>query len=385
MRREGLLERRAASWRSDSLDVLRAVLALYVVTVHLAEWGPLSSTGSSAVVDSIEHWTVSVFQSHGETNAAVLAFIVLSGYCIHRNGSRRGGNWTPPTYAIRRFFRIFPVFVIATAFGIAIFLLTTPSHGTLVRTISGTQNITPGCVMAKLTGAAAFAPHLLTCSYNGNAPLNTVMVEIWLYVVYGLVAWLLLRGLPESRALLSIAVVSLGGALFVATHPEDAGWWHNSSLIGYLPYWWIGALAVGVSARRGAQLFLAAGMLWGALTLFLNHASLRGGSLFLSAELRKLAFALAAAGIICLLDSRSLRLPGPLTSIGRSGYSLYAFHAPIIIAFVALGLPWWSVYLAVLSFAAAAYTTIERPVIRLGRAVIAGRHPAPAAAEISTT
>jgi len=63
-----------------------------------------------------------------------------------------------------------------------------------------------------------------------------------------------------------------------------------------------------------------------------------------------------------------------LTAVGLSGYSVYAFHAPIVMAFVVLGLPWWAVYPAVLGFAAAAYRTIERPGIRLGRATVATLH-----------
>src|SRR5262249_34673497 len=137
-----LLDRRAADWRSDGLDVLRAALALYVVTVHVAQWGPLSGTGAPSALRAMERWNVGLFQSHGETNVAVLAFIVLSGYCIHRNGARRGGSWMPATYAIRRFFRIVPVFVVATVFGVGVFLWTTQAHESLVRSITDTHRIT---------------------------------------------------------------------------------------------------------------------------------------------------------------------------------------------------------------------------------------------------
>ena len=329
--------------------------------------GPLSPTGAPGPVRAIDRVTVGLFQSHGETNAAVLAFIVLSGYCIHRNGVRRHGSWSAQSYAVRRFFRIVPVFVLASAVGAGVALEISPTHSRLVSGIAGGDHVSAGCLAAKLTGAAAFAPQLLSCSYQGNAPLNTVMVEVWLYVVYGFVMWMLLRRVPERVFLAGASALSVAAIVLVATHPAVAAWWQNSSLLGFLPYWWIGAFAVGVSRRRREELLAAGVAAWFALTIVLA-APLGSSAVSLVAEARKLAFAIAVAGLIVLLDSKRFRLPRSLTAVGRSGYSLYAFHGPIVLAFVVYGLPWWGVYPAVIVAAAGAYLLVELPWIRIGLA-----------------
>ena len=98
--------------RSDGIDVLRAIFALWVVLAHLVPWSVLAHGP-----DAVPHWIAEladliqrVFQPIGELHPAVVAFIVLSGYCIHRAGLRAPGTGEIAGYAIRRFFRIMPLY-----------------------------------------------------------------------------------------------------------------------------------------------------------------------------------------------------------------------------------------------------------------------------------
>jgi peptidoglycan/LPS O-acetylase OafA/YrhL len=144
MSKSGLVDRPSVRDRSDSIDTLRAALALWVLTVHVAEWGPLSATGTAEPLSWFEHWTVRLFQQHGETHPAVIAFIVLSGYCIHRGGGRRGSRWTTAGYATKRFFRIWPVYVAASIVGAVVFEFVNQGHRQLVGAITETTAITAG-------------------------------------------------------------------------------------------------------------------------------------------------------------------------------------------------------------------------------------------------
>ena len=89
-------------------------------------------------------------------------------------------------------------------------------RSTIAPLISGTGSITPGCMAVKLSGIAAVAPGLNVCGYEGNAPLVTVAVEIWLYAVYALGAVLLLRGGRQWTLWLIIGLVAGVGARLVA-------------------------------------------------------------------------------------------------------------------------------------------------------------------------
>lgn len=80
--------------RSAGIDCLRGALALYVLFGHLLPWA-LYTTHTSTAFTQVNAWLIRVFQGHGETDPAVLGFIVLSGYYIHRNGLRADNTGTP--------------------------------------------------------------------------------------------------------------------------------------------------------------------------------------------------------------------------------------------------------------------------------------------------
>jgi peptidoglycan/LPS O-acetylase OafA/YrhL len=68
--------------RSISVDVIRAVLAIWVLFAHLI---PQANAvfGGYAQLNKARLFLVRIFNFNRETYPAVLGFIVLSGYCIH--------------------------------------------------------------------------------------------------------------------------------------------------------------------------------------------------------------------------------------------------------------------------------------------------------------
>jgi peptidoglycan/LPS O-acetylase OafA/YrhL len=354
------------SRRSDGLDLLRAVLALWVVFAHLVPWSDVVGPSVSAPLPLL--WTMrtlgAVFQSAGETHPAVLGFIVLSGYCIHRNGFRRRGG-DLGGYAIRRAFRIYPVYVLATLVGIALFILSASISPTVAGVLAGTAEITGACTAVKLVGLSAIFPSFHECAFQGNAPLATVMVEMWLYGIYPLLVSLILRQRSERWLWALLALVWLAGVVAMTHRPWLKGWWHNGSLAGFLLYWWIGAKFLDPTFIRTTYRWRwALVAAWVALTIALIVIHVQAP---IVVEARKLFLALLFGLAIVHIDDRQAALASSIAVLGRAGYSLYAFHAPLLYASLLLGAPWWLALALVLTVGTAMFYAIEQPFIRLGR------------------
>ncbi len=331
---------------------------------HLIEWGPVTGSSSGFAVAGHERF-VDVFQSHGETHPAVVAFIVLSGYCIHRNGLRHTDS-DLSAYGIRRFFRIVPVYLLAVAVGVASFAYVHQVNPGAAASLISTSSISGHCLAAKVTGVAAFDPSEYGCSLQGNAPLATVMVEMWLYIVYALACVLLLKGALSDRGLaIVVAVAWIAGMLWVNAHPADTAWWHNGSLLGFLAYWWIGAKFTDPAFAGGMRRLLPLVLLgWLALTIVLTQT---GSSSIFLVEARKMLFGLTIGVLIVGLDGLKtphIETPGRL---GQAGYSIYAFHAPVLIALLIAGVPWPVVGIVGLLVGLFSFRVYERPLTRLGR------------------
>jgi len=143
------------STRAEGLDALRLLLAVWVLAAHVAGW---AAANTPSWFTTATGWLMKVFQPAAETHPAVLAFIVLSGYCIHRNGLRADNLEITP-YVIRRTFRILPIFVLATVIGAVAgaFVLTDPS-------------ISASGLALKLVGISAVVPSLDCAAGSAPAP-----------------------------------------------------------------------------------------------------------------------------------------------------------------------------------------------------------------------
>ncbi len=308
------------------------------------------------------------FQSNGQTHPAVLGFIVLSGYCIHRSGIGDGAA-AFSHYAARRFFRIVPVFVLASLTGMALFLLSSHVDSVLAKSLSGTNQISRGCIAVKLATVSAWLPSLHACSFEGNAPLTTVIVEIWLYVVYAAAMFFLTGRGHKIKFWLSLTTIWLCGLIWVAFHPEQLGWWYNGSLIGFLVYWWIGAFfAMHDKQGRVRLLVFPACIAWAIATLVLLAKIIATPAIiFAVAELQQLALAILFAQLIVMIDRSRWRLWRYGAPLGEAGYSIYAFHAPLLMMMMILHVAWWAAAVATIGLSLAIFHVYEKPLTRFGK------------------
>ncbi|MDE3016045.1 MAG: acyltransferase [Pseudomonadota bacterium] len=350
--------------RSDGIDFMRAVLALWVMFTHLVPWAGVTGQHVPALLRYAMEGLLRLFQPDGELHPAVLGFIVLSGYCIHRGGARKGG-FNLRSFAVRRLFRILPVFVLATAAGAGVFLFCRPIDPKMLTTLTGTSDITIVGLAAKLSGLSAFIPRLHAPGFQGNAPLATVMAEIWLYVFYAAAAAAFYRGLAERRFWTGVIAVFILTLLIVRhTGGATVSWWQNGSFISFMLYWWIGAAFVGrglPGACRRNLPYLIGG--WTLLTLVI----FLGAHDMIITEARKFLYALLFGLVIVRLDGRQdavFRLAAP---IGRAGYSIYAFHAPILVLCLLLGAAWDVTAAAAIAGGMMFYRCYEKPLTRRGK------------------
>jgi len=349
------------SKRSEGIDLVRCWFSLHVLFLaHTISWATQTQGASSvpAFLSDLVLSTVWLFQGHGELNPAVIGFIVLSGYCIHRNGLRPGRSIQ--AFAIRRFFRIFPVFLLGTIVGIALFMLSSGIDSTKAMALTGTQNIDGACIAAKLSAVASLWPIAHRCDFQGNAPLLTVMVEIALYAAYGL---LFLTKKPWLVPVIAVGSVLAG--LVIAfqnhSHPLVYNWWQNGSLWAFFPLWWIGAAVVSDSWRiRLFRWLPAIAVLWIAAT-YVSHIETTA----VVAELRKLLLSLLFAALVAWVDRLDIR-PNIGSWLGRASYSIYGMHAPIVIFLLLAGVPWWAAAAAAIAIGVISFSIFERPIDRIG-------------------
>ncbi len=368
--------------RSEGIDFLRGWFSLQVlVFAHIIFWAA-GVQGQEAVpnwVTQIGLGLIWFFQGHGELNPAVIGFIVLSGYCIHKNGLGRGSS-SLESFTIRRSLRILPVFIVSTVAGIILFQVSVGIDAPTAMNLTGTKEIDTACVVAKLTAVASLWPIAHRCDYLGNAPLLTVMVEIGLYVAYGLIFWLDRKWIVYTTATVSV-VVGVLIAINNSANPNLYNWWQNSSLLAFFPYWWIGAASVSPAVRREIIRWTPAIMgTWIALTFLSQQFDSAA-----VAEIRKLALSLIVARIVIWSD-RIAMPSNPFSWLGRASYSIYGLHAPIAITLILAGFSWWQSAAVAVAVGAIAYVVVERPLDYVGRRLskskvtmmaVSGRKPEP--------
>ena len=132
---------------------------MWVLLAHGLGWTTyLGRLHLDSIPGYINFALLKVFQTSGETHPAVLGFIVLSGYCIHRNGFRLGNYFGLKSYAIRRSFRILPVYWLASIIGVLLWFMGMQNDGRLVTALTGTSSISLGCFLVKISGVASFIP-----------------------------------------------------------------------------------------------------------------------------------------------------------------------------------------------------------------------------------
>ena len=188
----------------------------------------------------------------------------------------------------------------------------------VVHLLSGTATLRSDWILAKLLGLSAVFPMLNAKAYQANAPLHTVMVEIWLYAVYP-VAMLLICRFKDQAVAIAFTVIWLIGLAWCAVNPKYIIWWHNGSLLGFLAYWWIGAWLVGAGPAIIRRLMLLAIGFWVASSVLLMAQMTN--ALFVT-EARKICFAIMVGIFITYLDRGEKRVPHMAGQLGMAGYSI---------------------------------------------------------------
>ena len=371
------------SHRLGFLDSLRGWAAIYVILYHTA----LMPTPALPV----PAWAAPVILSGG---TGVTLFFVASAFSLcraARPGEDRGRALA--AYAMRRFFRIVPLFYLVLAASV----------------LRDSWLFSVGQAPATIAVNAALLFNLWPGHETGIAWASwTIGVEILFYAIF---PFLVVRVTDVSRA----AILLLGSLLVAAVFPvvlartgltpAELGVQAQYGLLHHLPVFAAGMLAYRVFERFeqtspapavGIALLLAAAYL---------YASLLGGHLshillLDDYDWQAVVFTLAVLGLAIyparLLVNRITR------HMGRISYSLYLLHPFIVYALIPvyarLQHPGWPTTLrfgacATLTLAcctAAATLTcilVEEPCIRLGRRAehqfTARRAPASAAGSIT--
>ena len=353
------------------LDALRGFAVLSIFVYHL--WGEAVGWQTYAFVDGRRAFDLWAGRSDWLLYpvtfawAGVPLFFVLSGFVIHLSFAdyQRVGIGT---FYRRRFFRIYPAYLLA--------VLAFAALGARMHQPIGEQ------LVAHLLLVHNFHPR----TYSGlNGSLWSIAVEAQFYALYPLLMALRQRW-KITGALAVLAALNLATRVVVLIaehqpHPISAEWsrvWSTSPLVSWFD-WALGAF-VAERFASGRPAFSPGVRRWGGLACVVAFVV---GTSFESTD--RYAFDVAAVGFAFAIDQvahadlRPRFVERLLVPLGIVGYSFYLWHQPLI------GVCWrrlnalhlthaYAVPLAVaLTFAAIflvsslLYRLVELPAMRLGR------------------
>ena len=323
-----------------SIDALRGLAALMVLVYHAraSMWVGTGATyreyGLSVNPNALLGYLSFPFSYGG---LGVTLFFVLSGYCIHRRGARqiaqgREGELNWKSFALRRFWRIYPTYVFALLLTMAIDHWLSLTHSPN----PGQDNSLFSFVVSLFTLQGFIAPF-----YGSNGVFWTLAMEIHLYLAYPLLFYLS-RRIGPTRVLLMTLAVSLAytvGQMAVGFESYLPHRFQRGPI--FLPYWFtwtIGFYLAEVEAGRAKRL---SNKTWATLvcvSLPIGLALTTLNKYLLAEVFCAIAFAGLIHGSLTPRGAEIWRwLGGRLfATVGLFSYSLYAIHAPLLIAYHSL-------------------------------------------------
>lgn len=351
-----LIDTQIRKYRSERLDLIRGIACLYIIAGHVAGW-----TGSAGWFFKFVRICTSFTQPGGETNAGVILFIVLSGYCIHRNRLECLTNKSVIDFYRKRIVRIMPLFLFGTIIGVLFWMLS--FNADITSRCTATYAISLRAILLKITGINVIIPFAYSDTYLGNAPLVTVEVLLYLYAAYPLI--LLLE--ENFRRIWKVLFGLLWALVFLLSFKNGYyNWWNNACVISFLPFWYMG----GVSNNHKNKGNLCAKLTISVLlyiVLYILLISVDGGNfditiLYLIAESRKLIMGFIFANIIEFFDvEKPVKIMTfGLKDIGSISFSLYAVHAPVAIFFIAAGADVMTVLIGIFLSGTVCYILVEK-------------------------
>jgi peptidoglycan/LPS O-acetylase OafA/YrhL len=315
------------------LDALRGACALIVFLSHWHVWSdfPAANAGEQAVRQTLT-WIYDAFAfvawPTGGHHPAVICFFVLSGFCIHYPFElRRLQGGEPPdwrSYFRRRFWRIMPVYWAAALLGLA-FVAAERFRPTGYPLFSLYTPAPTAHIVVRLLGLFGVYPQEVLA---GNHPLNTVAVELVLYVAYPLFCYQALRGRWPGLGAVFLGLQAVGVLLLTVVTPF---WVFNSVfLLGLL--WYAGAVAARWHITRGPRNYAlplaAAWLVFIGLKLMPHFYGLNilkqnaWGLVCAVGLLQCLYWEHQRPALIASAGGRMLRYAGEIS------YPLYAVHTP---------------------------------------------------------
>jgi peptidoglycan/LPS O-acetylase OafA/YrhL len=320
--------------RISDIDVFRGIAALVVAALHTREvmWVGLRESwnlhgGRHASPDALlGYLTFPLLWG----SIGVPIFFVLSGYCIHRRQALariRTGTFQLSTanYLLRRFVRIYPVFV-----------------GALLLTLlcdSVSRHFDPNNPRLGDTGIGAFVANILaiqgitSLSFGTDGPLWTLSVEVQFYVLYPLLL-IVMRRFGIMRTLLILMALNIASYFTFQRHgdplfPSFYVSWYLGVLVAEGEAWGIAPKLIASTERRAILFGLS-------LVIMCCGCAL----LFLSAYGAFQVWAVAFAVFLIAQLARPVALHGPVTRLfrwmGTFSYSIYVVHLPLVVLLSAL-------------------------------------------------
>jgi peptidoglycan/LPS O-acetylase OafA/YrhL len=378
----------------SQIDFFRGFAALSVFISHFLAWIAIDNPVYKGIKWFYET-AMKFFQMPGEGHPGVICFIVLSGFCIHlpyRAKKLEGMNpgFEVRKFFIRRFMRIFPLFLLACLLGVAALALVQGSAAqAAVEAYSGSTwadaNLTN--MMLKMSTLSEWLPWRYEQSYLGNAPLASVITEVWLYIFYPLFFLVLRRWGWKPIFAVTGLMYAFFPAHYIIMGEAYYSWWLFSLFNYYILWAWGAFLCEGTFGVLPVSRKTIYRIFWISLTGYVLGLLLAYGmGLYAVKYLRMLLLAGVFGTLLPILIRKDMRpafigIPGflrPLYAsmcrLGDFSYSLYAIHAPLVFAAVwamsALAIPQilYGLYpLLILSLSLLTYRLIEMPTHQLAK------------------
>jgi peptidoglycan/LPS O-acetylase OafA/YrhL len=359
----------------ESIDILRGVAILGVFIFHWfgmafardhLKWNGLFLDFAQSD-STLFNWLY--FCRLGESG--VILFFVISGFCIHWSVLQKKENYSTLEFYWKRFWRIYPPYLIALFFFIVI------------------QNRFP----TNINQLLQLLPHILlvqNLDYRTILEINgsfwSLAVELQLYLLYPI----LLNLFFQNRTLIIVVITGLSSVLFSHILPTifgEYGGTFGTFFIKATPfrfwfYWTFGAL-IAERQYLGKRLFTRP-KLWFLILLPLWISWPYFKPLFdVNRWLETFLFGLLLESTLSVRVKRNL-VNRALAFIGTSSYSLYLLHQPLLYPLnqfflmlfklektpqssFLIGFPVSLVLLSILSFIC--FQTVEKVSVRFGKQI----------------
>lgn len=258
-----------------------------------------------------------------------MLFFLISGFVIMYS-MELASDRSFSAYFSRRFFRIYPIFLLSLAVGYAC----SGEVNVDYRTLAGNAFLLQDFSLVK--------PGVLFDPFCGNIPLWSLSYEWWFYLMF----FPIYRYLSKDKQIIVVTTISIVSIIMYNLVP-----FQPFLFPAYFPLWWAGA-EIARAMRSGLpipyrRILISLGIVAFAFAVFAGLDHLRSGLWSVGhhpfLELRHVA---AIIGMVVLLficrrfpALAVERLVAPCAVVAPISYGVYALHYPLVIGAARLGLP----------------------------------------------